>query len=408
MATDVKLATGFNMPSWTYKDQEPLDIIGAASRGIDISNKFMDQPNIKRGRKVQAMQQDKVLSGEMPITTAQAGPDGMVTGKFQDQLTYDLDRSLDKSKIAESEASAAYRAAQAANVGATNQSIIDLNNARAQAALGGGIFGAGENGEEVEMIQVPDGNGGYTEQAFVRRKSGLYPVTIPKGAAGGEDLTKGQEALDKAYAKDYAEFATQGGSANLEKQIKAVEDSIATLGEVDTASGPIVGNLPDAARKTFFPKGAAAQADIEGAVQQTLRQTLGAQFTEKEGERLLARTFDPRAPETENVRRAQNVLTQLKGMASAKADAAKYFEENGTMTGYKGKLPSFSDLDPDASAQAPKETTAPKAPPVAPPKTAPVAPAQSTAIPAPAQRVPGTVYQTPKGPMTWTGTGWTP
>jgi hypothetical protein len=38
----------------------------------------------------------------------------------------------------------------------------------------------------------------------------------------------------------------------------------------------------------------------------------------------------------------------------------------------------------------------------------PSGPAAAAAVPAPGSRVKGQVYQTPRGPMTWTGTGWVP
>jgi len=46
--------------------------------------------------------------------------------------------------------------------------------------------------------------------------------------------------------------------------------------------------------------------------------------------------------------------------------------------------------------------------PAAPAAPAAAAPAAASAVPPPAQRQRGAVYQTPRGPMQWTGTGWVP
>lgn len=84
-------------------------------------------------------------------------------------------------------------------------------------------------------------------------------------------------------------------------------------------------------------------------------------------------------------------------------------------------FPSFQDWK-EQNGLNPKSDTAPPVPPASPaaptavPPTAPQPTAQPTApaqIPSvevaprdPAQRTPGKVYQTPRGPLKWTGTGW--
>jgi hypothetical protein len=372
MATNIQLSQGFSMPSWTYRDQEPMNVLGAIDAGLNLSNKVMDQPNIKRGRKVQAMQQEKVLSGEMPITVAQAGPDGMVTGRFQDGLTYELERALDQAKNEEAAASADYRRAQAAAVGPQSQSVIDLNNARAQATLGGvggvpvDIPGVGQGMRFGNIILGPDGKqvagpgvasgtsgirvpSGYRMLPDLEDPQGYKLEPIPGGPADGGGstggLTPGQRSLDQAVGKEYAEYVASGGSATAMKNIEQVRTGIETLRGTDTASGWFVGNLPDGLRRSFTPEGMSAQDYIQGAIMQSLRQILGAQFTQKEGERLMAQTYDKRAPEAENIRRAERLLRQLEGAAVAKEEAMRYFETNRTMVGFQGKFPNISDFD---------------------------------------------------------------
>jgi len=72
---------------------------------------------------------------------------------------------------------------------------------------------------------------------------------------------------------------------------------------------------------------------------------LGPQFTEKEGERLIARAYNPRLSEKENVKRVRRLIDQIKSAAKAKGDAADYFEKNGTLAGYKGTIYKGSDVD---------------------------------------------------------------
>lgn len=343
-------------------------MVGAIERGIGLGNTVMDQPLLKRGREVQKMQQEQVLSGQLPITGGTVGERGLVQGSITDKPTYEAGLALAEARMAREQAEAA-QVGQPEPMSLLDQARIDTERARQQAILSGGAPQTSQ-GEPVsdgqivyQNIETPDGK--VVRVAGTTDRFGQWkPVDLPQAGGGvaATEATKGQDAVDRAYAKEYSEYVAGGGAANAAKQIQAVEDAIAGLEKVDTASGPLVGNIPDAARKTFFPEGAAIQADIESAVQQTLRQTLGAQFTEKEGERLLARTFDPRAPEAENARRARNVLRQLKEAASMKEAAARYYEANGTLTGFQGKLPSLSDFDPNQDQAPEAKAPAPQAP----------------------------------------------
>lgn len=165
----------------------------------------------------------------------------------------------------------------------------------------------------------------------------IQQILFEKGLEGSE----GQKALDKAFAKDYNDFVAQGGAAGLARKLKDVDDSIKLLEKTDSASGPLIGTLPKAFRDVVTPEGSSIQDRLEGVVQETLRQTLGAQFTEKEGERILARTFNPRLSEKENARRARVILNELKEMAKAKVEAANEFAKKGTLKDF-GKSTSAS------------------------------------------------------------------
>lgn len=101
-------------------------------------------------------------------------------------------------------------------------------------------------------------------------------------------------------------------------------------------TGPIVGRLPDIFRQSVAPKSIPAQQQVEQSIQKTLRQTLGAQFTEKEGERFLARGYDPRLSPAQNAKKLRDAISQLKQMADAKQKAAEYYETHGTLAGFRG------------------------------------------------------------------------
>jgi len=150
--------------------------------------------------------------------------------------------------------------------------------------------------------------------------------------------TAAQVAVDRAYGKDYASYQAGGGFADVGAQIASLEN---VLGELKLGkgnlTGPLVSALPDAVRSRAYPGSVSAQQAVEQSIQRALRQTLGAQFTEKEGEAFMKRGYDPRLPERENVKKLEAMLNSLKTMAKAKQDATEYFEKNGSLVGYKGK-----------------------------------------------------------------------
>jgi hypothetical protein len=91
--------------------------------------------------------------------------------------------------------------------------------------------------------------------------------------------------------------------------------------------------------------------------------------------------------------------------ANVRKRVAGSLKATGTPPPLTGSAPSLVN-SPYPAKVAP--TAAPVVPAPAFNHATPPAPQPSAPQPAPpaAQRVPGTVYQTPKGPLTWTGTGW--
>jgi hypothetical protein len=163
--------------------------------------------------------------------------------------------------------------------------------------------------------------------------------------------TAGQEAMDKEFAKELVAFKT-GGGADQAKQIAQLRDVATALGSGnDMLTGPVVGNLPDIVKATGvglgLDKSIAMRERVEEVVQRSLRAILGAQFTEKEGERLIARAYNPKLSEAENKTRVDRLVKQLEAAFQSKQEAADYFEKNGTLAGWQGKIPSISDFDPE-------------------------------------------------------------
>ena len=164
-------------------------------------------------------------------------------------------------------------------------------------------------------------------------------ITIPRNIRTGDPLfTPGQKALDKAFGKEFASFIASGGAADAKKNLKQLREVAERLdsGKEDDLTGPIVGNIPNFIRTFVAPRSLAVQEQVEEVVQRNLRIILGAQFTEKEGVRLIARAFNPALSEQENARRLRRLITAMEGAIEAKLKAAQYFQDNGTLVGYDG------------------------------------------------------------------------
>jgi hypothetical protein len=156
--------------------------------------------------------------------------------------------------------------------------------------------------------------------------------------------TKGQDKVDTSYAPEYVKNIVEGGIGDTLTQVESLENVAARLRGGEKLSGRMFAVIPESVLPVSHPQVAAARDDVLNTVQRSLREILGAQFTEKEGALLLKRAYDVRLPPEENARRVERLARQLRVAAEAKASAARYFEERGTLTGYRGKVYTMQDF----------------------------------------------------------------
>lgn len=157
--------------------------------------------------------------------------------------------------------------------------------------------------------------------------------------------TEGQKAVDTAFGKDYAEWVAAGGSSDTQRQLVQLQEVVRNLNSGKTLTGPITGRLPDAVLSVTNPDAIATRNAVEEVVQRNLRLVLGAQFTAQEGENLIKRAYNPVLSEAENAKRVSRLLEQIRSAAETKADAARYYEQHGTLKGWHGQLPKMSDFN---------------------------------------------------------------
>jgi hypothetical protein len=156
--------------------------------------------------------------------------------------------------------------------------------------------------------------------------------------------SEGLKKRDQEYAKTVADLYKNADvpSANLEnlnfaeKLLSEASAKEASGKFTAKISGPLVSLVPESikARVPGLAEGVAVQDAILNVVQQSLKATLGGQFAQREAQELFKRAFDPRQPESENLRRLQILKAQILAAQATGDFAADYYNANGTLQGF--------------------------------------------------------------------------
>lgn len=198
--------------------------------------------------------------------------------------------------------------------------------------LGGGKYIAVEEDGKVDITKSP-----IFDELMEQEKKSATP-----------NLSEAQKAVDKDFAKDYQELVIQGGFADIDKGLDQLDEAVGIL-QTEGGTGAISGALPDSVAAVFNKSGLRAKELVSEVVQRNLRLVLGAQFTEKEGERLINRAFNPSLSEEENIKRIRRLATSIRKARDAKLAAARHYEQFGTLANYKGaKNISLESIEADA------------------------------------------------------------
>jgi hypothetical protein len=148
--------------------------------------------------------------------------------------------------------------------------------------------------------------------------------------------TMGQKALDSSFARDFNDWETSGKST-VAKNLTGLQDVVATLekrkDDLIGTSGRFTGNLPDFMRSE---ESVALRERVHQAAQSSLKATLGNAFTEKEGERIMNASYNEKLSPAENIKRINATIAEITDRANNMENRARYFEENGTLTGLRG------------------------------------------------------------------------
>ncbi len=168
-------------------------------------------------------------------------------------------------------------------------------------------------------------------QTFIRETEKMKTMSETEKAVFLERL-KNQLKTESEVAKETRAGEGDRVQAGLNvQQLNQIADS---LEKTDTATGPVIGLFPKWARDVITPEGASLQDAAERIIQGGLRATLGGQFTKEEGDRFLARAYNPRLSEQQNAANLRTIAREIAAMQLDKKNALEYFQKNGTLEGF--------------------------------------------------------------------------
>jgi hypothetical protein len=202
-----------------------------------------------------------------------------------------------------------------------------------------------ENATDAQYLQVfrqfgsPDQQARAIEASIARRERLDAKAKGDGSASSLGPLTVAQKSVDTKFGKEYTEYFSGGGINNLEKNVSELARAIKLIDDAPegATSGRLIGLADKTGQLTFVSQKAADIKDIIGGVAQSnLRQILGGQFAQKEGEALLQRQYDTGQTKANNLKRLRSLYDQASDTIKDKKAAAQYYEEFGTLKGFKG------------------------------------------------------------------------
>jgi len=202
----------------------------------------------------------------------------------------------------------------------------------------------------IEPVQVsPAIKNLYAAEEMKNWNSSAAKSGAVKHPTRGGFITKSEQAADKTFAKQVGEHKpalVQNNQAVMEQVIEELDDEDLTgfsanplkfFTNISRMVDPD-GSLGIAA--ILDSEGLDAQQRVAGVIQQQLRETLGAQFTQKEGMLLIDRAFNPRLSEEKNKRRLASWLNVMKLGNRYYQNKVNWYNTHGTIAGFDqtGKL----------------------------------------------------------------------
>lgn len=203
-----------------------------------------------------------------------------------------------------------------------------------------------------------------SEYAFVDRRG--VPLKVPTRVIGDrviavrgepvidvETLHKTNTAVkkfDEAFADELGK-TTPSQVANARQNVNRLMDAVELYAEAEKSGGTIERSrllpfLPDSVQALIAPDKFLAREQVRTAIQQSLREVLGAAFTRAEGESMMNRSFNLFLQPQANVEMVRKAVQVAETAIRDREDQIGYFQNNGTLFQFK---PAGDLVNPDGS-----------------------------------------------------------
>ena len=190
--------------------------------------------------------------------------------------------------------------------------------------------------------------------AFTKKSAETAGVQGREFADG--PLTKGEVSTDEKFGTFYVNYTKEGRGAKNIGNLENLQDAqdimeIAAKNGIPISSVPagLIANRPSLSA-FLNPQGVMSQERVANVIQQSLKEILGGQFAQKEGEALILRGYNPSLPVEENLERLLNLKSQVQQIIESEQDSINYYENNKkSLSGYKGKKYTTEDFSRDLS-----------------------------------------------------------
>lgn len=196
--------------------------------------------------------------------------------------------------------------------------------------------------------------------------TGMRPA-IPVNPITGNPLTKTEQTRDDRLATKLGDWDAAGGYPAVETRISQAEKSLSDLEEIyrseeKNAPTGIVGKVKAIPGAFTSPTGVVSSVtgkalgvftgsdlsnisdqkarlainQLQSAARETIKELMGAQFTEKEGDAVIAAVFPRDASLYVAMESARQFLARIKSTAAHRKSMLDYEQEHGTYAGYNG------------------------------------------------------------------------
>ena len=166
----------------------------------------------------------------------------------------------------------------------------------------------------------------------------------------GQMQSPGQQRLDETMVDEMQTWNSQGRFAFATKLDK-YDEILSVLDDQNNITGALVGTvmdhgwIPESFKALTVGQAINTLDTIRSIVYESLRDTLGAQFTEREGDRLVAAAYNQYLPEEMNRARMMRMRNQLVKTSENKNRMVRHWDTYGTFASYENPYKFSEDGD---------------------------------------------------------------